>query len=420
MSRIEKLLGLLENPQEGKGINMIHIGGTNGKGSVCAMISSILKEAGYKVGTFTSPHLSRFSERIKINDKEISREDILDLTEKIKKHCDEMAKSSKENHPTFFEFITAMAFTYFKKNNVDFAVMEVGLGGRLDSTNVINPLVSVVTNVTRDHSHILGNSLSDIAKEKAGIIKKGSEFITASDDPEVLLIFEKNCKEKNVKIHNVNDFVVKQKDISLDGQRFDVKTNLKEHKNLLIKLLGQHQITNAITAVAITETLSKRFDINEEAMRAGLLKAKWPGRLEVVNKKPLIIFDSAHNPHAIEKLKQTLMSDPFKHDKMILVLAISSNKEIEKIVNTITSIADVVIITKHDVMDRSANQYEIKKYVKEPKNTIIKDTVKEALKEAQRLAKENDMICVTGSIFTIGDARDFWFDQKPEMTRLGM
>jgi len=378
-----------------------------------------LHEAGYTVGIFTSPHLSRFSERIRIDKKEIAKNDVLSLIKEIKKHCEMMTKKSQENHPTFFEFVTAMAFMYFKRKNVDFVVLEVGLGGRLDSTNVVEPLVSVITNVTKDHTDVLGKDLVQIAKEKAGIIKQNSIFITASNEPEVLSIFKKKCMEMKTKMYNVNDFFIKQKEASLDGLTFDIKTSSRYYRNLFIKLLGRHQIVNTAVAIAVSEILNK-FGITEDDIKKGLSKTEWPGRMEIVSKKPLIIFDSAHNLDAIEKLKDTFTSNIFNYDKMILILAISSNKDIEKIVTTIVPLADIVIITKHDVKDRSADQNKIREYVDNSKETIIISTVKEALNKAMKIAGDNDVICVTGSLFTVGEAREAWFNKKPEGLRLGM
>ena len=243
LERVKELSERLGNPQEK--YKIIHVGGSNGKGSTVAMIASILKAAGYKVGTFTSPHLSRFTERIAVNGEEINEEKVIRLFEEIEKVSEAM-----EERPTFFEVTTAMALKWFADQKVDFAIIEVGLGGRLDATNIVSPLVSVITNVALEHTEVLGNNVLDIAREKGGIIKKNGVLITSALNDEVFNLFKKACNEKDSKIFRVNkdiEFVPKKR--SLEYQEFDLKGLENDYADLRIPLLGEHQLRNAAAAV---------------------------------------------------------------------------------------------------------------------------------------------------------------------------
>ena len=271
---VTELLELLGNPQDQ--LKSIHIAGTNGKGSTANFIYSVLKEAGYKVGLYTSPHLIKFNERIKINDVEISDNELVELTELIK-------KKKKNLQPTFFEFTTALAFLYFAQQKCDYVVIETGMGGRLDATNVLNPLVSVITNVSLDHTKYLGEDKLQIAGEKAAIIKENGIVVTGEKDGNVLELFLKVCLEKNAEL-----VILKEEEIN--------KSDLK------ITMLGKHQLRNAALAKKAIEL--SQIKITPNAMEQWLMKAKWPGRLQMVCDKPLVILDGAHNVVGMEKLKE--------------------------------------------------------------------------------------------------------------------
>jgi dihydrofolate synthase/folylpolyglutamate synthase len=408
LERIERLLELMGNPQEK--FKSILVGGTNGKGSTVVMISSILQEAGFKVGTFTKPHLSSFTERIVVNGKRIPEEDVVRIVEEVRSTIERMKEESNFEHPTFFEVVIAITFRYFEEQKVDFAVLEVGLGGRLDATNVVNPLVSVITNVSLEHTQILGDTVLKIAKEKAGIIKKNGILITATEDDEVFNLFRRICKEKKSKIFRVGrDIEFESLASSITGQEFTINGFNGRYDDLYIPLLGKHQLANAATAVGAIEAL--RFHgivIPEETIREGV---KWPGRLEIVQKNPFVVLDCAKDPEAMKKLKEAVL-DIFNYEKLILVISISSDKDFRSMLNEIIPISDSIIITKHKVMNRGIDPKilaeEVKKFKKE---FVIVEDVKDAVRKALNLANEKDMILVTGSLFTVAEARELWFKE---------
>ena len=407
LERVENLLKSMGNPQNK--FKSILVGGTSGKGSTVAMISSILQEAGYKVGMFTKPHLSSFTERIVVNGKQISEKDVIRIVGEVKSKIKEMKKNPNLEQPTFFEVVVAITLTYFKKQKVDFAVLEVGMGGRLDATNVVNPLVSVITNVSLEHTKILGNTVLKIAKEKAGIIKNNGILVTATEDEEVFSLFKQICKERNSKIFHVDGNVKLNKISSnINGQKFRLK-GLRKAYDLYIPLIGDHQLMNAAAAVGTVESLKfNKIIIPEEAIEEGLKKLKWPGRIEIMQKNPLVVLDCAKDPDSIKKLKAAILEN-FNYGRLILVISISNDKDYQSMLSNIVPISDFIVITRHKVMNRGTDPKiladEIKKY---SKNFVIVDDVKNAVEKGLSIADKKDMVLVTGSLFTVGEARDFW------------
>ncbi|MBU0532951.1 bifunctional folylpolyglutamate synthase/dihydrofolate synthase [Candidatus Micrarchaeota archaeon] len=398
LERVQQLVDVLGNPQNE--FKSIVVGGTSGKGSTAIMLSSILKEAGFKVGTFTSPHLSSLTERIVVNGKKIPEKELARIVKKIKETI-ENTKWSEQ--PTFFEVITAAAFLYFKEQKVDFAVLEVGLGGRLDATNITEPVVSVITNISLEHMKILGNSIAAIAKEKAGIIRENRTLITAAAG-KALEVFEKICKEKNSKIVRVGkEIVIMRKNADYSGQEVEVRISDKKYE-IKIPFLGRHQLENAACAIGAAYKL----EVDDSAITKGLLKAKWPGRIEIIQNKPMVILDCAKDAKAMERLKETISED-LKYNKLIVVLSISSDKNIQVMVNEIAQVADLIVISAHKVMERAVDPKiiaeEVERYAK---NYVIVKDVKQAVKHAITLAEENDLVLITGSIFTVAEARELW------------
>ncbi|MDA3793554.1 MAG: bifunctional folylpolyglutamate synthase/dihydrofolate synthase, partial [Elusimicrobia bacterium] len=314
LERIKKLLDIMGNPQSG--LRVIRIAGTNGKGSTAAFISSILKESGYKTGLYISPHLTDFRERITINGSQIPQEDVALFLTEIKNHIAKMSDDSAFGHLTYFEIVTALAFSYFARKNVDFAVLEVGLGGRLDATNVVEPLVAVITNSDYDHMDIIGADISSIAAEDAGIIKKKGLVITAAQG-EAVKVIEEVCRQNNAQLFQVvRD--IKHEFLKSDwkNQSFDIypagndgaKSIFSEFENLKIPLLGRHQLINACCAIGAIQLLKfHNILISDENIRRGLAKTRWPGRLEIVRRSPLVILDGAHNHPAAKQLKEALL-----------------------------------------------------------------------------------------------------------------
>ena len=403
LERIEYLLKVLGSPH--KELKAIHVAGTNGKGSVCAFLSSILHSAGYKVGLFTSPHLVSFEERIQVNGKQIPKDRVCSLVERIKPIAESMSKSGKFEHPTFFEVVTAMAFRHFLEEKVDYAIMEVGLGGRLDATNVVTPLVSVITTIALDHTHVLGKELEDVAKEKAGIIKSDIPVVTGVEDDQILALIKKTCKEKECEVYSSKEHrAYNLKGTDFEYQTFDIEVNGRRYNNLKISLLGEHQLKNALIAAMTLDVLkNKGIVIKETDLRKGFEITRWPGRLEINQEKPMVILDCAHNPAGMRALRSALQ-ELFKGKKVTLVIGIMRDKDIPGIIKEIAIVADNIIITKPE-FERASEpdiiESEAKKYCN---NVLIKSKVEDAVQYAIKNASIDDVICITGSIFNVGEA----------------
>ena len=403
LGRVEELLRRLGNPHQN--LRVIHVGGTNGKGSTSTMIAAILQAGGHKAGIFTSPHLHSYCERYKINGIEISRERIAELLTRLRPHLEQMVEEGFE-HPTEFEVSTALGFVYFFEENVDFLVLEVGLGGAIDSTNVVTPLVSVITNVAMDHMDYLGNSLKEIATVKSGIIKEGVPLITAVDEPEAMEVVSEVCRRNSSEIVTVGkDVVWEVQTSSVNGQFFSLRTPLRQYDNLFIRLVGQHQVVNAATAVAAVQSLGKQgfvFDI--ETVKNGLASAVWPARLEMVSSSPRVLLDGAHNLHGSLTLKRAL-TEIYSYRKLILVFGMLGDKEREKVVAQLAPLANAVIVTKPNsprAGDWEKIADEVKKYVAE---VYLIENIHLAVKKAMSMAGQEDLVCVTGSLYMVAEAR---------------
>ncbi|MFZ3064500.1 MAG: folylpolyglutamate synthase/dihydrofolate synthase family protein [Nitrospirota bacterium] len=417
LENTNKLMALMDNPH--LKFNSIHIAGTNGKGSVSAMLASVLQEAGYKVGLYTSPHLVNFTERIRINGKEISEDKVIELTDEIRSRLsasDIADCGDREFTPTFFEFTTTMAFTYFAEENIDIAVIETGMGGRLDSTNVIKPLISVITPIDYDHKEFLGDTISAIANEKAGVIKENGLVVSSPQCSEAEKIIWEMSQIRDAQLFVVGkDASAAEIGCDIDGCRFDYKGIENEFKNLLISLAGRHQIQNAATALLAIEALGLK--INETAIREGLGKTKWPGRLEIVSREPMIILDGAHNPAAAKRLKEFLI-ELANDKKIILVLGILADKDISGIVSELTPITENIILTKPDYY-RASDPERVKGLVKDHSAVII-NNIPDAIMHAKEIAMPDDIICITGSLFTVGEAKAFFSNPLPTKFMAGL
>jgi len=409
LKNIEYLLFLLGNPHQK--LNIIHIGGTNGKGSTCSLISSILQSAGFKVGLYTSPHLVDFTERMKINYRSINQKKVATLLERIKPLVEKVAHTPYYTHPTFFEVITAMAFIYFFEEKVDFLVLEVGLGGRLDATNVCEPLISVITHLDYDHMDKLGNSLEEIAREKGGIIKSGGIVITSNQFEKADQEINKIARQRNSIIYKVGR-EIKYEIIKSDlkGIIFNLHGIYNNYINLHTPLLGRHQAENAATAITAVEALKiKGICISEKEIRDGLEKVKWPGRLEIIQKKPMLVLDGAHNPNGIEIVKQAL-EEIFCYHRLILVLGIFADKDYKKMIKIIAPLADLIIATKAKNPRATPPQIiakEAAQYIDRNKIMVTKN-IPQAINYAISNSHKDDLICITGSLYTIGEAKRYF------------
>lgn len=394
----ENILNRLGNPHQR--LRCIHIGGTNGKGSTAAMLSSILREHGLRVGLYTSPHLVRFTERFRINDVEVSQKRILDVFAKVRRILDD------QEPPTFFEVVTAMAFLYFMEEGVDWAIVEVGMGGRLDATNVITPKVSIVTNVSSDHQEFLGNTLGSIAREKAGIIKDRVPVVTGAQQAIVQGILKATCLRHHAELLCLGrDFRVRR---NADGS-FQYMGLKRRWPSLKMNLAGLHQFGNAALCLAALEVLEREGDLSlvPDAVQKGLLHIHWPARLEVLQENPLIVLDGAHNPLGAESLREALKRC-FPHRRLHLVLGIMADKDIQGIFRRLLPLAETVIFTQPRYA-RAARAEDLKNlalpYVKE--HYVIPD-VASAIEKARELAGPEDMICITGSLYFAGEVKELF------------
>jgi len=394
LTSISQLLATLGNPHHR--IRCIHIAGTNGKGSTAAFIASILTAAGYKTGLYTSPHLITFTERITINNREISHDSVARLTGLIRD------AASPLDNITFFECATAMAFLYFAEQKVDCAVIETGMGGRLDATNVIHPILSVITSISREHELYLGNTILKIAEEKAGIIKRNGVLLTSVRNSAVLQLFRKRCRNlKSAMFVLGKDFALQPRPdntLAYRGLAHDMR-------RLQLGLRGEHQLDNGALALAAAEVLGQNgFAITDTAVRRGLKTVSWPGRLETAQSRPLVVFDGAHNPAAMRCLRKSICN-VFDYERVLLVLGIMHDKDIRAMLKEIMPIAGKVFLCR-PCMERAASTAELARMLQNSGvGWVEMKSVGDALLRALREARRRDLVCITGSLFTVGEAK---------------
>ncbi|MDD5338818.1 MAG: bifunctional folylpolyglutamate synthase/dihydrofolate synthase [Dehalococcoidales bacterium] len=401
IKRIERLLSRLGNPHNNA--KSVHVAGTKGKGSTASMIASVLKSAGYKVGLYTSPHLLSYTERIRIDGKSIDEAAWARLVETIQPHVEAENALGDLGQLTTFEIFTAMAFLHFAEEKVDWQVMEVGLGGRLDATNVIHPEVCVITSISLDHMDVLGNTLAKIAREKCGIIKPEADVVSAPQFPEAMKVVEEVCEEKRVRLIRVGqDVTWERAGYNQEAQSFKVKGLLGEYK-LRIRLVGEHQLENAANAVAAVEQLRKRgAKIATKHIVEGMWRVEWRGRLEILRKKPWLVVDGAHNAYSIMQMGMAL-SDYFKYNRLKLILGFGNDKDIAGMAEEAVKITKdiIVVASKHPRAVGVGTLAEA--FMKEGVKPRIADSVAEAIGLAMEDAKPNDLICAAGSIFVIAE-----------------
>ncbi len=396
---IRNILNSLGNPHEK--MRLIHIGGTNGKGSTAAMIQSILSRCGYRVGLYTSPHLISFTERIRIDDREITESEVVRLTERIR---GAVGEGRIPETFTFFDFTTAMALLYFVEAGVDLAILEVGLGGRLDSTNIVDPLLAIITNISLEHRDYLGDTLEEVAREKAGIIKEGRALVTAATQPKVVDLFRRVCLEKKVPFFRVgHDFRWRRAGF----RRFHYHGRKLNLPNLELKLAGRHQIVNATTALGAVETFGTNgYRIGDEAIYEGLRGVQWWGRLEVVMESPTVLLDGAHNPDAAKRLREALVEE-CSYERLLLALGIMSDKDYRRIISILVPLAEMTILCKPRCERALPPQVLLNEVKRIGKRGKVVEDVGEAVQDLLSMASERDLICITGSFYTIGEAKAF-------------
>jgi len=402
LRRVEELLGRLDNPH--LKAKSVHITGTKGKGSTAAMMASALTASGYTTGLNTSPHLHTFNERIRVDGELISKAELASLVERLKPEVEAVNRKATYGRLTTFELTTALGFAYFKLKGVDFQVIEVGLGGRLDATNVVQPEVCIITSTSFDHTEVLGNTLAEIATEKAGIIKPGCVVVTSPQPGEVARIIEQTCLTRQAELVRVGSDVTWWS-LGFDSSRqsLRVEGRLASYE-LSIPLLGQHQLENAATAVAALEVLAERgFHISRDSITKGLVQVSWPGRLQVLSRRPLLVVDGAHNPDSAGKLRQSL-ERYFDFDQAILIIGVSSDKDLAGIVSELVPLFDKVIVTRSIHPRAMATAPIVAEFSQHGVEAQETDDISAALPLALTLAGGKDLICVTGSLFVVAGA----------------
>ena len=400
LRRVEELLARLGNPHLKAG--SVHIAGTNGKGSIAAMVASALTASGYTTGLYTSPHLHTLRERIRVNGNLISEEEYVALVERLKPEIEAVNQKATYGELTTFELVTALGFAHFNLKGVDFQVLEVGMGGRFDATNVIHPEVCLLSSISFDHTEVLGNSLAEIAAEKAGIIKPGSVVVVSPQPDEVAQVVEKTCQNRQARLVRVgSDVTWHSLSSDLERQLFQVEGRLGSYK-LSIPLLGDYQLANAATAVAALEVLAEKgFNISRDSITEGLARVSWPGRFQILSHHPIIVVDGAHNPDSAHRLKETL-EQYFDPGQAVLVTGASSDKDVAGVASELAPLFDKVIVTRSchpRAMAPALLKAEFARYGVEAQ---VADAVPEAL--ALALAEDGDLICVAGSLFIVGEA----------------
>ncbi|MCJ7668815.1 MAG: Mur ligase family protein [Anaerolineae bacterium] len=415
--RILKLAPTIADLAGGDRIRTVHVTGTNGKGSVCALFDSVFRAAGYKTGLFTSPHLHTYRERMRTGGQLITEKQLAAHVERL------IPLAERLSGLTTFEIITALAFSYFAQEKIEWAILETGLGGRLDTTNVVDPAVVVITHIGYDHVDVLGHTLSQIAFEKAGIIKEGRPVVSMPQRPTALRVIKRACRERKAPLTLVGrDWTWEKKGFDLKGQKLDVHCHQKpnagssslcrDYANLSIPFLGAHQLVNTTTVVATMAELARQgVSLSPEKVVEGLKTTSWPGRLEVLNQRPLLVLDGAHNVDSARALAKALL-EYFDYQRLILILGFSADKDIRAILRQLLPLAHQVIITRSKHPRAASFELMEEKISAMGCKPLSSPSVEEALWQALRSAQEGDLICVTGSLFVMAEARATWLESQ--------
>lgn len=401
LDNIKRLMSELGGPQ--KSFFSIHVAGTNGKGSTSAMIESMLRTKGVRTGLFTSPHLVSFTERIRVNGQEMSEDAVIELADEVRK----AVSGIEDFSPTFFEVVTSIAFLYFMKMKVQWAVVEVGMGGRLDATNIILPEVAVITSIGIDHREFLGDTLADIAREKAGIIKKGVPLVSAEQCPEVMGIIRQRCDEVSARLLSYNsEFSSEIASTGAETVSFSYQGS-KEYRDILLSLAGEHQIVNAALAIKAIEIVLEKHPEMDCDIRKGLKSVTWPGRLEMIKEDPPVLIDGAHNPPAAAVLYAYLRKLlGVKYSRIIMVIGVMADKDIEGILGPLLPLASEILFASPAYGRAASTKRLAAAAASLGYASKCAGTVAEALHAAEDLYRAGDLIVVTGSFYTIGEAKE--------------
>lgn len=414
LERVEALLALVDHPE--KKVPMIHIAGTNGKGSTVSYLKNMLQEMGLKVGSFTSPYIETFNERIMINQTVITDEALIALVDKYKPLVEQMDQDEKLVGITEFELLTVMGFDYFAEQAVDVAIIEVGLGGLLDSTNVITPILTGITTIGMDHTDILGDTMEAIAFQKAGILKEGIPLVTGNIGEDALAVIKEQAQKKQVPITQLQqDYTVTyQRPAENWGEIFDFSNEFGKIKQLRTPLLGAHQVENAGLAIALFYAYCQQQNIpvQHKWIRDGLAKTTWPARMERVSEQPLIILDGAHNEHAITRLVDNMQRE-FKGRKILILFSALETKDISSMLKQLTELPKShVLLTTFDNPRaiRLAKNYE----AINPKKLSVASLWQVGFSELLEQVTEDDVILITGSLYFVSEVRQYLLKLKGE------
>ncbi|MCA1031936.1 bifunctional folylpolyglutamate synthase/dihydrofolate synthase [Bacillus timonensis] len=411
LKRMEWMMEKLKHPEQQ--LKAIHVAGTNGKGSTVCYLRNMLQEAGYTVGTFTSPYIEIFNERISLNGVPIGNNEILELTNIIKPLADEL-EATELGAPSEFEVITAMAIHYFsKREDVDFVIFETGLGGRLDSTNIIKPLITAITNIGYDHMNLLGNSLEEIAFEKAGILKVDIPLVTTVEQETALEVMMKKAEEVKADVYRLNQdfFIGRYQAIKGGGENFSFQSCLGNLESLTLSMKGFHQVKNASLALMILMLLleKQQIKITEDQIRIGLQKARWIGRFETVQTDPQVIIDGAHNPEGIASLLSTIDAH-LSGKKVHIIFSALSDKKLEDMINPLSAIANTITFTSFD-FPRVATAKELYDACK-TMNKSFENDWKYAISKKLSVLTEDDVLIITGSLYFLSEVRSYFQELK--------
>jgi dihydrofolate synthase/folylpolyglutamate synthase len=413
LKRMELLMEKLDHPE--RRLKFIHVAGTNGKGSTCAYLSRVIHQCGYDVGMFTSPFLERYTNRISFNGEDIEEEALVRLVNQLKPIVDEIAQTELGS-PTMFEVSTALAILYFARVVFpDYVVWETGLGGRLDSTNIVTPIVSVITNIGHDHMEILGDSLEQVAAEKAGIIKSGVPVITAVEQPELLAVLEQAAKNKMTTLYTLGrQFRYEPVSNEVDNQSLDFYGPFRELKQVPVSLNGEHQLKNAAVAIMTLEVLRQYYALilEDEDLYKGLSETKWPGRLEMVSENPRILLDGAHNPEGAQTLAAAL-KDIYRYKRLHFMIGMLSTKNHTGYLRHILPLVDTLILTepdfhkKGDATKLADLAQGIAQELGLQVEVLIEPDWKLALESLKRRTEQDDLAVVSGTLYLISDVRSW-------------
>lgn len=402
LERVRRLLAMLGNPE--RKFHVVHVAGTKGKGSTAAIAESVLRAAGYRTGLFTSPHLHTFRERMQVSGQLIPEDDVTRLVGELQPLVERVEGI------TTFEIVTVLALAWFAEQQVEWAVLEVGLGGRLDATNVVTPAVAVITPISLDHTAILGDTVAKIAAEKGGIVKPGAPVVSAPQMGDALAVIEAICRRNEAPLTLVGrDWHWQAGQASLDGQSFSILHGRDRLSDLWTPLLGEHQQVNATTAVAALKSVA--VDLPEAAVRRGLRDVYWPGRLEVLARAPLLVVDSAHNGDSAQKLR-TALSSLCHYRHLVVVLGASTDHVTPELLQTLLTGADRAIATKTRHPRAAAPAWLHAQAARLGFQMEVSDSVPRAIESALDGARPDDLICCTGSVFVAAEARAAWFARQ--------